>query len=176
MNRRHLALPRVWMLTDERQGDRLWDAIRRLPRGAGVVVRHYSLPEREREALARRLIRQGLFVAYSGPEKCARRLGAQAVYGTDRHPGHLPRLYPVHDRAEIVAAERAGAALLLLSPVFPTRSHPGARTLGPVRFALLARTARTPVIALGGMTSGRARRLKALGARGWAAIDAWGSS
>lgn len=176
MNRRHLALPRVWMLTDERLGDRLWDAIRRLPRGAGVVVRHYSLPEREREALARRLIRQGLFVAYSGPEKRARRLGAQAVYGADRHLGHLPRLYPVHDRAEIVAAERAGAALLLLSPAFPTRSHPGARALGPVRFGLLTRTARAPVIALGGMTPDRARRLAALGARGWAAIDAWGAS
>jgi hypothetical protein len=29
MNRRHLALPRVWMLTDERQGEAMWDAIAR---------------------------------------------------------------------------------------------------------------------------------------------------
>ena len=173
MNRRHHALPRVWMLTDERQGDALWNAVARLPRGAGVVVRHYSWPEEERHALARRLARRGLFVAFSGSEAAARRVGAQAVYGAERRRGLLPRLFPVHNRAEIVAAERAGAALLLLSPVFPTRSHPGAGALGPLRFGLLARAARTPVIGLGGMTSRRFRRLWGLGADGWAAIDGW---
>jgi len=173
MNRRHLALPRVWMLTDERQGDALWDAIARLPRGAGVVVRHYSLPLTERQDIALRIRADGRFVAFSGTEEEARQVGAQAVYGAGPRPDGLPRLYPVHTRSEIRAAERAGAALLLLSPVFPTRSHPGARTLGPHRVARLAASARTPVIALGGMTSPRFRRLQSLGADGWAAIDAW---
>jgi thiamine-phosphate pyrophosphorylase len=177
MKSRHLALPRVWMLTDERQGEDLWSAIDRLPRGAGVVVRHYSMPEGEREALFRRVQgiarRRGLSVAFSGTDQRARRLGADAVYGQDRRRSRLPRLYPVHSRAEIIEAERAGAALLLLSPSFGTRSHPESPALGPVRFGLLARTARTPVIALGGMTSRRAQRLAGFGAEGWAAIDAW---
>lgn len=72
---------------------------------------------------------------------------------------------------ELIAAERAGADLILLSPVFATRSHPGAPVLGPVRFGLLARQARTPIVALGGMTAKRARALP--DAYGWAAIDAW---
>lgn len=173
MSRRHHALPRVWMLTDERQGKGLWPALDRLPRGAGVIVRHYSLPETERQALARSIARRGLFVAYSGSESAARRAGAEAVYGAAKRPGRLPRLFPVHNRREIIAAERMGAALLLLSPVFPTRSHPGAKTLGISGFSGLARTARTPVIALGGMTPNRFKRLKSLGAQGWAAIDAW---
>jgi thiamine-phosphate pyrophosphorylase len=173
MNRRHLALPRVWMLTDERQGEAMWDAIDRLPKGAGVIVRHYSLPLRERLTMVRRIHADGRFVAFAGSEYNARQAGAQAVYGASRNRSALPRLYPVHNRAEIRAAERAGAALLLLSPVFPTRSHPGARTLGPHRFAHLAASARTPVIALGGMTSSRFRRLQKLGAQGWAAINAW---
>jgi thiamine-phosphate pyrophosphorylase len=173
MNRRHLALPRVWMLTDERQGEAMWDAIARLPPGAGVVVRHYSLPLADRLAMARRIRADGRFVAFAGAEDDARQAGAQAVYGASQRRGPLPRLYPVHNRSEIGAAERAGAALLLLSPVFPTRSHPGARTLGPHRFARLAASARKPVIALGGMTSPRFRRLQKLGAEGWAAIDAW---
>ena len=172
MSRRHLALPRVWLLTDERQGERLWDAVDRLPRGAGVVVRHYSLAEGEREALARRLLSRGLTVAYSGSEGAARRIGAHAVYGPGPR-GVLPRLYPVHNAREIARAERAGAALLLLSPAFPTRSHPGAHALGPARFSRLAKTTRLPIIALGGMTSDRFRRLSRLGADGWAAIDAW---
>ena len=46
-------LPRLWMMTDERQGDALWSALERLPRGAGVVFRHYSLPAAARRAAVR---------------------------------------------------------------------------------------------------------------------------
>src|SRR5439155_26981070 len=42
MHARH-PLPRLWLMTDERQGDGLWAALERMPRGAGVVFRHYSL-------------------------------------------------------------------------------------------------------------------------------------
>jgi thiamine-phosphate pyrophosphorylase len=171
MNRRHLALPRVWMLTDERQGDALWDAVARLPRGAGVVVRHYSLPEKERQALARQIARRGVFVAYAGSDVQARAAGAKAVYGT--RPSALPRLHPVHNAREIARAERTGAAQLLLSPVFPTRSHPGRVALGSLKFRRLARSTRLPVIALGGMTPARFGQLRRYGAAGWAGIDAF---
>ena len=56
----------------------------------------------------------------------------------------------------------------LLSPVFPTRSHSGARALGPVRFRLLAARAAMPVIALGGLNPRAASRLRW---HRWAAID-----
>lgn len=173
MRRRHPDLPRLWLLTDERQGEALWDAIRRLPRGSGVIVRHYSLPAKEREDLFRRIrrMRRGLVLAWSGNAADALRLRADAVYGADARRTLLPRLWPAHDRAEIVEAQRTGAALLLLSPVFSTRSHPGACPLGPVRFGLLTNGARVPVIALGGMTSTRARQVRGAGAAGWAGID-----
>lgn len=176
MRRRHFALPRIWLLTDERQGESLWLALEQLPRGAGIVVRHYSLPRHERDQLFGRIRaigkRRGWVVAYACAMADARRLSADAVYGKNGR-GTLPWLCPVHNHREIAAAERAGADLLLLSPVFVTRSHHGGKALGAVRFGLLARTARRPVIALGGMTSKRARQLTALGADGYAAIDAW---
>lgn len=173
MPRRHPALPRLWLLTDERQGEKLWDALARLPRGSGVIVRHYSLPLKERAALFRRIRRagRGLVLAWSGGAAKAEALRADAVYGADQHPSRLTRLYPVHNAREIAAAERAGAAALLLSPVYPTRTHPDARPLGPLRFAALTRTTSLPVLALGGMTSVHARRLLGMGAAGWAAID-----
>ena len=34
--KRRQPLPRVWLMTDERQGDGLWGALERLPRGAGM--------------------------------------------------------------------------------------------------------------------------------------------
>ena len=70
-------------------------------------------------------------------------------------------------------AFREGADIVFLSPVFPTQSHPGAPALGPVRFGLMARGAAGPVLALGGMTPQRARRLQPLGAAGFGAIDFW---
>jgi thiamine-phosphate pyrophosphorylase len=56
----------------------------------------------------------------------------------------------------------------MLSPVFPTRSHPGAATLSIARFRELAALSTIPVIALGGMTPERARDLDW---PRWAAID-----
>ncbi|MEY5032109.1 MAG: hypothetical protein RL354_1140, partial [Planctomycetota bacterium] len=53
---------------------------------------------------------------------------------------------------------RARASAVLLSPVFPTRSHPGAAVLGALRFLLMAQRSPLPVIALGGMTKRRAAR------------------
>lgn len=78
-----------------------------------------------------------------------------------------------HSRREVAQAFARGADLVFLSPVFPTRSHPGQPALGPVRFGLIAQGAPGPVLALGGMNRHRARRLQALGAAGYGAIDGW---
>lgn len=105
-------------------------------------------------------------------EQAARKLGADGIYGAPRAlapcRAGMIRLATVHNPREIALANRLGADAMLLSPVFATRSHPGSATLGPVRFALLARLARAPVIALGGMTRRRATALKW---PRWAAID-----
>jgi thiamine-phosphate pyrophosphorylase len=168
-------LPREWLMTDERQGDRLFDALARLPRGAGIVFRHYSLPPDERWRLFRevRLIarREGHVLLLGGPAEQAKAWRADGSHGAG--PGAGLRSAPAHDLREIRAAERAGAALIFLSPVYPTRSHPGAATLGPAEFGRLSRRTRLPVVALGGMDRSRAKALRLRGAWGWAGIDAW---
>jgi thiamine-phosphate pyrophosphorylase len=160
-------------MTDERLGERLFEAMERLPKGAGMVFRHYSLPEPERRALFEQVKsqarRRGLMLLLAGPALQACSWGADGSHGRGGGPGF--RSAPVHNRREIRAAERAGADLLFLSPIYPTRSHPGARPLGPQRFTLLARCTQLPVIALGGMNLSRAKRLR--GAHGWSAVDAW---
>lgn len=167
MRPRH-PLPRLWLMTDERQGEGLWGALARLPRGGGVVFRHYSLPQPERRALfaaVRGVARERGLVLLS-----ARTLlpGAAGV-----HNGRGPGLNTAsaHSLGEIHRAERRGADLVFLSPAFPTRSHPEAPTLGRHRFASLARRTQLPVVALGGMNEARFRTLR--GAYGWAGIDAW---
>lgn len=170
---RRQPLPRLWMMTDERQGEGLFAALDRLPQGAGLIFRHYSLPTEERrrlfdevKAIARRRHR---LLLLAGPAEEAAAWGADGSHG--RGPGDGLRTAPAHALAEIRSAEAAGADLVFLSPVFATRSHPGAAPLGADGFAALARQTRLPVVALGGMNPDRFRELD--GAYGWAAIDAW---
>jgi thiamine-phosphate pyrophosphorylase len=179
--------PRLLLMTDERMGEELWRALARLPRGAGVVFRHHATPPAERRALFERVRRsaraRGLWLILAGSPAQATGWRADGVHGGSRQGGARPllRTRSAHDRAELVAARRARADLVLLSPVFATRSHPGGRVLGPARFGLLAaahrRQGRGPaVLALGGMTAARFRRVRGLGAGGWAAIDALAAS
>ncbi|WP_206069753.1 thiamine phosphate synthase [Novosphingobium olei] len=163
-------LPRLLLLSDARNDAALERAIARLPRGAGFVFRHYHLPPRERTARFERLARlcraRGIIVLASRPLRGWRIDGTYGAAPTLPRPGL--RFATAHSLREIGQAERAGADAVLLSPVFPTRTHPGGLVLGPVRFGLLARLAPLPVLALGGMTRQRAKRLAV---HGWAAID-----
>lgn len=58
-----------------------------------------------------------------------------------------------HDAEELEQAAIAGADFALLSPVFPTQSHPGAQYLGVERFRQLVQASPVPLIALGGITA-----------------------
>lgn len=168
-------LPRHWLFTDERLGDRLLHAVERLPANSGIVFRHYQLagPERRRLFDEVRIVadNRSLLLLLAGPAEQARDWGAAGSHGRGRGAGL--RTAPVHNYVELRAAERNGADLVFLSPVFATRSHPGSKGMGVARFAWLARRTRLPVIALGGMDPARGQRLASFGAYGWAAIDAW---
>lgn len=176
MVRRHPALPPVWLISDERNDSALEAALARLPRGSGLIFRHYHLPDPARAArfgaLRKCARRYGHLVILADNALAATEWGAHGSYGPPhalrpRRAGLL-QLATAHSAAEIALANRLGADAILLSPVFPTRSHPGSAVLGPVRFRLLARLATAPVIALGGMTRTNAQRL---GWPRWAAID-----
>jgi len=179
-SRQARALPRLFLMTDERMGDGLWAALDRLPRGAGVVFRHYRLPIAERRALFERVRgvarRRGLVLLLAGPERLARAWRADGVHGPSPHrlsARALLRSAAAHDRAEWVEAARSGRDLVFVSPLFPTRSHPGGSVLGVVRAGLMMGADRRCAVALGGMSSQRARTCRAIGISRWAAIDAW---
>lgn len=159
-------LPNLWLISDARNDGGLEAALRHLPRGSGFIFRHYHLPAAERRArfdqLARLARRRGHVIVLAGNSAQARRWGADMAYGAGQ------ALATAHSLREIGEANRTRAAAILLSPAFPTRSHPGAATLGPLKFRLLARHSLVPVIALGGINRHTARRLQW---PRWAAID-----
>lgn len=169
MPTRHPRIPTLWLMTDERLGAGLWDAIRRLPRGSGIVFRHYATPRDERRRLFQQVVRmaraRGLVVVRAGEWAGPGEQGRHNAGGA----GLLTAA--AHDRREAVKAVRRGAMVVFVSPVFATRSHSGGKALGARGAQLVVRGLSVVAIALGGMDERRFRGLT--GFDGWAGIDAW---
>lgn len=141
--------PQQWLILNGTPDDVFWRRIRRLPRGGGVLV--LGRPSQGDERRVRYVVRQlGLTVA--------------------REPKDAAR---VHDMAELRRALLRRVPAILLSPIYPTRSHPDWSPLPRMRAAAMARLAGRNLIALGGMDSRRFAQLKDLGFVGWAGISAF---
>jgi thiamine-phosphate pyrophosphorylase len=164
----------LWLMTDERIGAALWPALEALPRGAGVVFRHYRTPLTERRLLFARLVRiaqrRGLVLVRAGDTPLGR--GEDGVHGSRKRARGL-RTWPVHSRRDAIAGARAGADLLFVSPIFATRSHPRAHGIGVRQARQIVRGLPIRAVALGGITAAHGALLTKAGFWGWAAIDAW---
>jgi thiamine-phosphate pyrophosphorylase len=157
-------------------------AMMHLPAGSGVWLRALD------PALAAPVMRlarmRRLVVMVAGDWRLAAALGAQGLHLPEsmaRHGVLAPALgwlrrrgtwlsVACHARPALGRAKALGAACALVSPVFSTRSHPGARGLGALRLAALSRQGRMPVLALGGIGRQSARRIIPGSAAGLAAI------
>lgn len=190
MVRRHPfppKLPGMWLFSDERSAFAIAALAAVLPPGAGVVLRHDGLATGARWRLLRRLMRiartRGLTILLAGSPATARRWGADGVHLRQHHARRAAQAHrlgllltmPVHDAREARRVRRTAADGVFISPLHPTRSHPGTPALGRAAWLRLARLSGGTAIALGGMTPARARALRrASGINpGWAAIDAW---
>jgi len=112
--------------------------------------------------LARRLKADGLHL----PQRLCRRRG-----DIDRWSRRFIVTGAAHDPLAVARARRSAIAAIVISPVFPSQSPSAGRPLGLMGFARLARLARKPAIALGGVTGARAAGLRQAGASGMAGID-----
>jgi thiamine-phosphate pyrophosphorylase len=176
---RGTGFPPLWLFTDSTRLPDPRAAVARLPRRlAGVVFRHDDHPNRA--ALGRDLARicraRGLLLVVAGDVRLAAALGA----GVHLRGGRWPTVLrcegfvtsSAHNLADLRRAAAAGASLAFLSPVHATASHPGTRSLGPVRWSHLARQAPVKVAALGGVDGASARRLPVTRCRAIGAIGA----
>ena len=181
---RRRGLPLFAFMTDAARTPDPARALRQLTPGTIVIFRHYEIPDRA--ALGQRLAtlarRLGLVFIVAGDRRLAHRLRADGLHLPDGMVRRRGRFAPLGDRWPVFAAAhdgpglrravRAGVDLILLSPVFPTASHPGRPSLGARRLAALCRGASVPVLALGGVTPATLRRVRAAGAAGVAGIGA----
>ena len=174
--RGRLSGPVLWLFTDAARGGDVLAAVAALPRGlCGVVFRHDGVAGRTalaaRVAVLCRARRLGMTVA--GDWRLAARLGV----GVHLRGGRGRRLVgrvctaSAHDVAEVRRGLAAGA-LVFVSPVWRTASHPGQAGLGVVRWAAMARAGGGRVLALGGVDGASVRRLPGGACGGVGAIGA----
>jgi thiamine-phosphate pyrophosphorylase len=166
--------PTAWLMTDERIGYALERAIAKAAAfNAGVIVRHYQSTATERARIADRVHFEGALLGIARDIGLARDTGAALVHNPGERHCELPFSISVHDAGEATEAAESKAALVFVSPVFPTASHPGAAALGEANAISLALMTGRPAYALGGVDQERGERLMQQGWAGWAGIDAW---
>jgi 8-oxo-dGTP diphosphatase len=129
----------------------------------------------------RRAHAAGARVVLNGDSMLARDVGADGVQLTasqlmalDARPEFELVSASCHDREELEKAAELGLDFVVLSPVLPTLSHPGAPTLGWEGFAALAAGMPMPVYALGGLSAKNMDEAWRYGAHGIAMLrGAW---
>lgn len=179
-HRRSSGLPAGFFLTDSDRTPDPLDVIARLPRGFGVIFRHYDCAGRR--ALAAevgRLCRaRGLLLVVAADLRLARDVGARGLHlpqqlARQGRPHGLPPHWiltvAAHSRAALKRAAEVGADAALAGPALASASHPDAEALGPHRFGRMLSNAQIPVYALGGVnakTLGKLPRQQLAGSAG----------
>ncbi|WP_167755692.1 thiamine phosphate synthase [Vitreimonas flagellata] len=175
------GVPALYFFTDPLRTPDPIAITKRLPRGTAVVYRHFGVEEREEIArgLGTLCRSRGLILLVSGDAALARRVRAHGVHWPERllpkHRDYALSLETAsaHSAEALARAASFGASACVLAPVFETRSSSGNAPLGLFHASQMARAARLPVIALGGIDSKNARTLSGRGFAGLAAVDAF---
>lgn len=150
-----------------------------------MIYRAFGDPAAGRVAGAlRRIARaRGLVLLVGADEGLAAKVGADGVHLPERMMAQAPMIRSrrplwlittaAHGPTALARAGRLDLDAAFLSTVFPSDSPSARPPLGAVRLAALARKARLPVVALGGVSAGTVRRLADTGVVGFAAVGAF---
>ncbi len=173
------AIPSLYFFTDPARTPDPVAVAQRLPRGAAVVFRHFGAADRARtaERLARVRQARALYLFIAADAELAARVGADGIHWPEhlapqRVDGVRWMTVAAHSAAAVARADSSGADACFLSPVFETQSAGSGPALGLFRASQIARSARLPVIALGGVNARTGPRLAGRGFAGIAAVDA----
>lgn len=172
-------MPGLFFFTDPERTPDPEAVARRLPRGAAIVYRHFGATDRAHVARKLAMIARGrgLSLLIAADPELAARVSAAGVHWPERL---LPATRgaglvtaSAHRPEALARAAAIGVDACILAPVLPTRSSSGREAIGLFRASQAARSARLPVIALGGVNARTATRLAGRGFAGIAAVDAF---
>ncbi len=155
----------------------------RLPMGSIVILRGYDLADREQRALQLAALcrKKRWKLLVGGDPQLAAKVRASGLHIPEwaafhlavwrkRRPHWLITL-AAHIPSTVVQAARLGMDAALYSPLFPTSSHPGEKTLGATLFSRLTHKSPVAVYALGGVNGSTILQLRPCRIAGVAALE-----
>lgn len=178
-----MTLPPFFYFTDDQRGADPLQITSRLPKGTGVIFRHYNSENRAELAfyLSKICKNRELSLIIAKTPALAQKVQATGCHLPDHWITALPVLkarYPqltfsaaCHGERSLLKAQNLGSDLAFLSPVFATKSHPGTPALGLVRTRKMIRPLTMPVYALGGVGFKHQDMLLEAGFSGFGAIS-----
>ena len=175
------ALPPLLFFTDPVRTPEPWRTAEGLPKGAGVVYRHFGAADAETTAqrLKAIAVERGLVLLIGLDADLAERVAADGVHLPEAAAGEAAALRARRpDWILTGTAHSVDAALsprdldaVILSPIFPAGGASASRSaLGIEALATVA--ALRPVYALGGVSPTTIRAMESSGAIGIAGVDA----
>ncbi|UTW59072.1 thiamine phosphate synthase [Kordiimonas sp. SCSIO 12603] len=179
---RKAGVPNLIFMTDSERVPDIVSACSRLPAGSIIICRDYHHVDRRGFAAELRAITRenNQFLMVAGDIELAHYVGADGYHMPEyqlKKPPNLADLGLVsaacHTRQSLKKAERLAVDFALMSPVFPTASHPGIQHIGVHRLKRIIEGVKVPVVALGGVNRNTVGALKGLPLIGIAAIDAF---
>ncbi len=173
--------------TDRKRCGDLKLAIKNLPKNSAVIFREYDLESKEREKLAREIIKacraKNHKIIIGKDLALARKLRADGVHFSDRdklplqifnrqnQPQKFIFSFACHNFLSVLKSRQLKADLVFISPIFTTKSHLNAEPLGLGRLSRIIRISKIPVFALGGVNEKNIHTLQKLGAQGFGGIE-----
>ena len=163
-------LPKIIIIFDDKKFIKKKFESLKIPRGSAILFRSYKIKDRKK--IAKEILKfcriKSLKLLISSDVKLAREINADGV--------HLPE-YMIYDQSKInwkrfkvwkskfkwivTAAAHIKKTLyvaikydidaVLLSPVFPSKSHPNSKNLGLNKFSKIVKKTKLPIYALGGI-------------------------
>ncbi|MCW9036178.1 MAG: thiamine phosphate synthase [Rhodospirillales bacterium] len=181
--RRTNLLPTMIFMTDTLRVPNPLSVVKKLPKGAAVIFRHYNDPNRLYllHKLRKECQRRGLIFLIAGDFSLAKRFadGAHFPEGIARKAaGKIKKPRPnfiittaAHNYQALAKAQTIDVNAVLFSPVFSTKSHEGTKALGLIKFAKACQFFDMPIYALGGISANYSRRIFKTRAAGIAGIS-----
>ncbi len=180
------ALPALLAMTDTLRCPDPSKLLPLFPKGSALIYRNGDHPDRFAIGLSLRLACQDAHIPFiwAGDAGGAIAIDADGLHLRDQPESRLREaslwrqhapdrllLAAAHSETSLQDAAAIHADAVLLSPVFPTQTHPGEPNLGLTQFIALCHACTIPVYALGGITDDNCADLLDTPCVGIAGID-----
>jgi thiamine-phosphate pyrophosphorylase len=164
--------------------------IKNLPKNSAIIIREYDLDEKNREIFAKKIASlarsQGLKILVGKDFALAKKIKADGIHFSDfdklpllflkkkSFPKNFIFSFSCHNLKSILKIKKFSPDIIFISPIFPTSSHAGSKSLGLKNLAKITLKTKNPdyfLYALGGINLQNLKAVRKLKISGFGAIS-----